>query len=80
MSFVKVSKEVFQQFLDKYPNKLEYNFTGFCEPPFGTYNDFSSGNVWPKSVVAKIRHNELMKGHPAYRGELNDYLILEEGK
>ena len=73
-----VSKEEFDKFVKSYPNKLEWDVTGICEPPYGSYNDFSEGKIWPDSVVASVIMNETMKGHPAYKGELNEYKIKEE--
>lgn len=48
----KVSKEEFQTFLDNYPRKLTYDWTGIFEPPAISYNDFELANRWPYSVVA----------------------------
>ena len=76
-NFKQVSKEEFKQFIENYPNKLEWDVAGMCEPPYGSYNDFSDGKVWPESVVASVIMNEAMKGHPAYNGELNEYKIKE---
>ena len=71
----KVSKEEFENFIKIYPKSLEYDFCAMYEPPIGTYNDFSTGKVWPDSVVASICLNESMKGHPVYKGELNEYYV-----
>jgi len=55
----KVDKEEFEQFLIDYPkSRLEWDCTGICEPPLGSYNDFSDGKVWPESMVAKIVMDE----------------------
>ena len=75
MSFIKVSEEEFDAFIKGHPRKLSYDVTGICEPPLGSYNDFRTGKVWPDSVVAKVVLNEAMSGHPAYKGEPNDYYI-----
>lgn len=53
--FTQVSKERFTEFVKNYPNKLVYDATGICEPPLGSYNDFTGGHVWPESMVAKIK-------------------------
>ena len=50
----KVSIKEFQEFIDQYPNKLETDVCGICEPPIQSYNDFSDGKVWPESIVAKV--------------------------
>lgn len=76
MNFKKVTKEQFDLFVQIYPEKLDYHVTHICEPPLGSYNDFSVGKKWPDSMVAKIVLNESMKGHPAYHGEPNDYFII----
>lgn len=75
MKFNKVSKDEFAAFIKSFPAKLGYDVTGICEPPLASYNDFRNGKVWPESMVAKIILNESMKGHPAYHGEPNEYLI-----
>jgi hypothetical protein len=56
--FKQVSKEEFQEFLAKYPRKLEHDCSGIPEPPVDTYNDFSLG-VWPESIVARISRDYL---------------------
>ena len=73
--FVKVSKDKFVEFIKSYGSELDYDVTGICEPPLASYNDFRGGIVWPESMVAKIILNEAMSGHPAYKGEPNDYYI-----
>jgi len=52
--FKQVSKDDFYAFVKAWPNKLEWDVTGICEPPLGSYNDFSNGKVWPESIVARI--------------------------
>jgi hypothetical protein len=49
--FQKVSKEEFDLFLKRYPKAVS-DVNGAFEPPLITYNDFSSGEKWPESVVA----------------------------
>lgn len=51
--FREVTRSEYLEFISRYPNKLEFDCTGICEPPLGTHNDFSDGKVWPESVVAK---------------------------
>lgn len=60
----KVSKEEFQTFLDNYPRKLTYDWSGISEPPVISYNDFELANRWPYSVVAYTW---------AYSDDPNDY-------
>lgn len=45
-----VSKEEFQEFILKYPRKLEGDY--FMD--VYSYNDLELANVWPYSIVAKI--------------------------
>ena len=68
-----VSFEKFKQFINSYPRKLEYNFTGICEPPLVTYTDFELSDKWPDSVVAKYHDSEhsILMLH-------NKYYILEK--
>lgn len=51
--FKGVSREEYLEFIASWPNKLWFDCTGVCEPPLGSYNDFSGGKVWPDSIVAK---------------------------
>lgn len=51
--FKEVSRDEYLAFIRTWPNKLEFDCTGICEPPLGSYNDFSGGKVWPESMVAK---------------------------
>jgi hypothetical protein len=55
--FIKVSREDYLDFIRKYPKPLEWNCTGICESPLGSWNDFSDGAVWPESIVAKEIRN-----------------------
>jgi hypothetical protein len=50
--FQKVSEEEFDLFLKRYP-KIVSDVNAAFEPPLITYNDFSSGEKWPESVVAR---------------------------
>lgn len=54
MNFKRVTMEEFQSFIRSYPNKLERDVCAIGQPPVETYNDFTTGKVWPESVVAKI--------------------------
>ena len=51
--FKKVTREEYFAFIRDYPNKLVFDCTGICEPPMGSYNDFTDGKKWPESIVAK---------------------------
>ena len=73
-SFVQVTKEEFGEFVKNYPIKLEWNVTAICDPPMGSYNDFSDGKVWPESVVAKVH---LYDDDPHWRGSKPEYYILK---
>lgn len=52
--YKEVSKEEFLEFVKKWPNKLDWDVFGACEPPMGSYNDFIDGKAWPESMIAKI--------------------------
>lgn len=73
VGFKVVSKEEFQNFVKNYPNVLDWNVTGICEPPLGSHNDFTLGN-WPESMVTKVI---LMDGSEYYGGKTNEYYIKE---
>ena len=55
LTWIKVSKEDFDHYINAYPRQLEKDVTGICEPPLLTYNDFSGGRKWPESIVAKVK-------------------------
>lgn len=68
--YKKVDKKTFSCFVKNWPNKLEWDCLCTCEPPLGSYNDFTTGKVWPESIVAKIRlHNNIQQ---------REYYILSE--
>lgn len=71
----KVSKEEFYAFIKAYPNKLDFDTTGICEPPLSSYNDFARG-MWPDSMVAKIHRDHMMP--EAWRVGENEYFIRAE--
>lgn len=52
-SWIEVGKDIFDQHVKDYPNKLTRDLAGMCDPPMLSYNDFTNGNVWPESMVAK---------------------------
>ncbi|MNN67777.1 hypothetical protein D3C81_1834330 [compost metagenome] len=72
-TYRQVEKEEFEAFVKSYPNELRWDVTGICEPPLGTYNDFTKGN-WPESIVAKVK---LMDGSSYYDFKTDEYFILE---
>lgn len=74
---VEVDKEKFNDFIKKYPEKLEkdINYTG--EPEMLTYNDFSGEKEWPESIVASISLGERYKDR--YPDSKNRYFILKNG-
>jgi len=51
--FRQVDRDEYFTFIDRYPCKLSFDCTGIVEPPMGSYNDFSKGDIWPRSIVAK---------------------------
>ena len=54
MEWKQVTKKEYQEMLNNYPNKLDWDVTGICDPPLGSHNDFSNGKVWPESMVGKV--------------------------
>jgi len=80
--FNEVTRNEYLAHIRAWPNKLEFDCTGICEPPLGSYNDFTDGKVWPDSIVAKeIRdwigpNGEVDKSLP---GKFWRYYILDLG-
>lgn len=72
-----VSKEEFFKFVKKYPRKLEWDVCGICDPPLGSYNDFSDGKVWPESIVSKVKMGKSMYGFYKTKEENDKYCIDE---
>lgn len=62
MQFKEVTKPELDAFLASYPRKLVSDVATMGEPPIVSFNDFSDGNSWPKSIVAKTVLNEA--GYP----------------
>ena len=54
MKYKQVYRDEFVSFIKSWPHNLEWDVTLICDPPLGSYNDFSDGKVWPESIVAKI--------------------------
>ena len=67
MDFKRVTMEEYISFIKAYPNKLEFDCTGICDPPLETYNDFNLAPSWPDSVVAKCNREFRGPNH-----EIND--------
>lgn len=77
--FKKVSKNEYLEFIKNYPKPLEFDCTGICEPPLGTYNDSSDGKMWPESIVAKEIRNWLDEnGKVDNTNALWEYFIIAE--
>lgn len=74
-NFKQVTETEFKEFLDSYPNKLEFNVSRMCEPPMGSHNDFTDGKVWPESMVTKVI---LTNGEAYYNHEPNTYYVKED--
>lgn len=72
--FKQVTETEFKEFIDNYPNKLDWNVVMFCEPPMGNHNDFTDGKVWPESMVTKVF---LTNGEAYYNNEPNTYYIKD---
>lgn len=75
MNWKQVSREELEAFVAKYPNALDVDVNGICEPPVRSWNDFLGGNAWPESMVAREILEERMDGHPAYKGEKNTFWL-----
>lgn len=71
--FKEVKKEEFDNFVKNYPRPLDWNVTGICEPPLGSYNDLSLGK-WPDTMVAKVK---IMDGSEYYGFRTSEYFILD---
>jgi hypothetical protein len=52
--FKVVKKKELDKFLADYPNKLVFDIYHVPDPPVGTWNDFTTGLVWPESIVAMV--------------------------
>jgi hypothetical protein len=56
--FKQVSVVEFQNFIRDYPNELDRDVCAISEPPLISYNDFTTGLVWPESMVAKTHDGD----------------------
>lgn len=72
----KVTKEEFEEFVNKYPRRLERDWCGISEPPLITYNDFELANRWPYSVVARTWDYTNTPYNIAYTDEEKHYYII----
>ena len=59
VEFKYVSREEFKAFIEAYPNPLERDVFGACEPPMVTWNDFKRAPYWPDSIVARASGDNL---------------------
>ena len=75
MTWEKVSTEELEDFVASFEGPLDVHVSNMCEPPVKSYNDFSGGKKWPDSVVAKVVLNTAMQGHPAYKGEPDEFYL-----
>lgn len=66
-----VTKKEFDDFIKKYPRKLNYNCCDISIPPSISYNDFELANRWPYSVIANTF---------AYSDDMEDYYYTPEEK
>lgn len=68
-----VSKAEFDAFVADYPGGLRAQFCATAEPPVTLY--FSTLPDSSSLVPAKIVWYSMMSGHPAYKGEPDEYRI-----
>ena len=74
----KVTKEEFDEFLNKYPRRLTYDVCGISEPPAISYNDFKLADRWPYSIVANTyAYDDDPNGYFYEPEEKRDYYIVE---
>lgn len=81
--FKKVTREEYLKFIKNWPNRLDFDCTGICEPPMGSYNDFSGNLMWPQSIVAKeFREWEGPGGELDYSmpGKFWTYYIMDKNE
>ena len=71
----KVNKEEFYAFIKAYPNQLDFDTTGICDPPLSSYNDFTKG-MQPDSMVAKVYRNDMLPEE--WNAGENEYFIRAE--
>lgn len=74
----KVTKEEFNNFLNKYPRRLACDVCGISEPPAISYNDFKLADRWPYSIVANTwAYDDDPNGYFYEPEEKRDYYIVE---
>ena len=74
----KVTKEEFNEFLNKYPRRLACDVCGISEPPAISYNDFKLADRWPYSIVANTwAYDDDPNGYFYEPEEKRDYYIVE---
>lgn len=72
---LKVTKEELNDFLEKYPNKLDVSLVTFCEPPVKLFYDFSIAEGY-EAVVARIGYKYDKEGELLE----DDFQILNQSK
>lgn len=74
----KVTKEEFNEFLNKYPRRLACDVCGISDPPVISYNDFKLADRWPYSIVANTwAYDDDPNGYFYKPEEKRDYYIVE---
>lgn len=74
----KVTKEEFNEFLNKYPRRLTCDVCGISDPPAISYNDFKLADRWPYSIVANTwAYDDDPSGCFYEPEEKRDYYIVE---
>ena len=74
----KVTKEEFNEFLNKYPRRLTCDVCGISDPPAISYNDFKLADRWPYSIVANTwAYDDDPNGYFYEPEEKRDYYIVE---
>lgn len=74
----KVTKEEFNEFLNKYPRRLTCDVCGISDPPAISYNDFKLADRWPYSIVANTwAYDDDPNGYFYEPEEKRDYYIIE---
>ena len=74
----KVTKEEFNEFLNKYPRRLTCDVCGISDPPAISYNDFKLADRWPYSIVANTwAYDDDPNGYFYEPEEKRGYYIVE---
>ena len=79
--FKKVSRDEYKKFVEEYSQRIPLSFdvARMFEPPLESYNDFSDGDIWPYSIVAKCIRDWLSPNgkKESYPMEFWQYYILD---